>query len=104
MRSLNKSELYLSYIRQQTYLSIINMPTHIADSSLVHLFKLWCILILRCVKLPSLESGNVNAEQCTVGLGQPRCQKVIIFMSMAVLDVWVHLVQTLQWTVSNPKT
>ena len=30
----------------------------------------------RCVKLPSLESGDVDAEQCTVGLGQPQCQMV----------------------------
>ena len=36
------------------------------------------IMITRCVKLPSLESGNVDAEQCTVGLGQPQCQMVMI--------------------------
>ena len=36
------------------------------------------ITINRCVKLPSLESANVDAEQCTVGLGQPQCQMVMI--------------------------
>ena len=36
-------------------------------------------MITRCVKLPSLESGNVDAEQCTVGLGQPQCQMVMMW-------------------------
>ena len=49
--------------------------------------------INRCVKLPSLESANVDAEQCTVGLGAPQCQKVIngnrwiLILCWSLLDI-----------------
>ena len=49
----------------------------------------------RCVKLPSLESANVDAEQCTVGLSQPQCQMVTqqilivrILMSITLVEIW----------------
>ena len=66
------------------------------------------IMITRCVKLPSLESGNVDAEQCTVGLGQPQCQMVMMWWwswwsrgsrwssyqwwKQGRLETWVHTV------------
>jgi len=38
----------------------------------------------KCVKLPSLESANVDADQCTVGLGQPQCQMVSLSLPVQV--------------------
>ena len=38
--------------------------------------SLLTVCLARCVSLPSLQPGDVQAEQCTVALGENTCQQV----------------------------